>query len=311
MVGVMSFMALPSFIFANPYFGPQGLEDDFLWFGNADYPISTTQGINLDVDYTSVSHQSVIALVTFDDGYIDERQITRFYITANGRIVDFFDPAWDIEREKWKRSYNLRIALADWNTGSRISLRIVAVTDQEVSPIDPTITNKYVVGWSNQPEPFLLKDLPVVDKEAIGVLEAIYAKLSEMLALLEKLRLELLAQLKQIEDAIKKIYEVSPQTQAKFDAALAELQGKLPTEQIKDQAEQIQREVENSANRINNMDQALKFGEINWMGIVVTPALDLRPYTEQVELLRKILQVTLWCEFFYFVILVLRPRLTV
>lgn len=308
-VGVMAMMLLPlQSIHAYTIFGPQSPDDDYLYFGDDATPKTSPNGITLTVNESSISFQSVIASVTLEyapgSTLIDDRQISQFLILANNRIVDTFDPVWDYELSKWRVNYQLRIAMEDWNIGSIVNLQVVAVSAREPSTVWIDYDNNYVVAWSAIRGPYDLKPLPTVDKEAITVLEAILAKIDQM-------RVQLSGQLAQIDASVKKIYEVSPATQSKFDAALANLQAKLPTEQIKDDANAIKEIVEDSANRIKNAEQKLKFGEINWMGEFTTSAVDFTPFTEQIKLLRNILRVTLWCEFFYFVILVLRPRLTV
>lgn len=308
MIGVSVFWLLPLSSYAYPIFGPQAPEDDYLYFGDDIYPKSEQHGITFSVNLSSTSFQSIIAAVTLEyvagSTLIDEREISYFYILANNRIVDTFEPVRDPQTGKWRTNYQLRIAMEDWNIGSLVNLQVVAMSPREPSTDWIGYDNQYVVAWSSIIGPIQLKPLPVIDQEAITVLEAILAKL-------EQLRSTLSAQLAQIDQSIKKIYEVTPQTQAKFNAALSNLQSKLPTEQIKNEAQQVQAIVENSANRINNTPQKIKFGEINWMGVYTTSALDFSDFEEQLTLLRKILAITLWCEFFYFVILVLRPRLTV
>lgn len=290
-----------------PIFGPQGAdnEDPHLWYGDKTYPRNKEQGITLEVDRSSVSFQSVIVNIRFDKTFIKERQVTGFYITANERIVDFFTPAWDESIKDWQRSYQgVRVALSDWNINSFVNLRVVAISHREPNEIDPNQSNRYVVGWSNKPPGFQLKPLPVIDRAAIDVLNAILAKLEQM-------KNQLSAKLDQVNNSVKKIYEVKPETQSKFNAALAGLQAKLPTQQLKEQAKHIQRKMDDAAKKINNSAHQIKFGEINWMNIYKTPALDFTDFKKEIEILRKILQISLWCEFFYFIILVLRPRLTV
>lgn len=309
LIGVSAFGLMPLSAFADTYpmFGPQSPEDDYLYFGDDTYPRSEQHGITFTVNEASTSFQSIIGAVNLEyvagSTLIDQREISYFYVLANNRIVDTFEPVRDSETGKWRTNYQLRIALSDWNIGSIVNLQIVAVSPRERSTDWVNYDNHYVVAWSGVQGPIQLKSLPVIDREAITVLEAILAKL-------EQLKNTLASLLAQIDASIKKIYEVSPQTQAKFDAAMANLQSKLPTEQVKQQANQMQQIVEDSADRINNTPQKIKFGEINWMGVVVTPALDFTQFEQQIKAIRKIAEITLWCEFFYFVILVLRPRLT-
>ncbi|NOU81541.1 hypothetical protein GC101_22010 [Paenibacillus sp. LMG 31459] len=313
---------------AYPFFGPQGADDDFVWFGDTTYPYTSEEGILLTVDETSISFQSVIANVRFDEDYISSRKVTRFYITANNRIVDWFDPARDPVTGNDKRSYDIRIRFDSWNTGSFVNLRVVAISDGEVQGPGSNLgsTHRYVVGWSNQPGGFILKDMPVYDEVAVTWLQAIFNKLKDLMMSME-MRLDAMSQmlsnklddlqnmlaskLSQINMSIREIYEVKPETQAKFDSAMAELQAKLPTEQMKDQVNEVQKVIEDSSNRINNTTQVVKYGEIHWMGVVVTPAVDFTLYMDEIKKIRRLLQIILWCEFFYAIILILRPRLTV
>lgn len=304
LIGVTAFTLFPlsSYAADYPYFGPQG-QDDFLWYGDSTYPKDETQGIELQVDGTSISFQAFIGQVTMNPDIVDERGIVRFYLLANNRIVDYFDPVWDNTTHMWKNNYWLRFALADWNIGSNVYFRIVGVSSNGSIEIGEEFI-RYVVAWSNQSETYKLKPLPVTDADTHGWLAKIYD-------LLEELKDMLSSKLDKIDASIKKIYEIPPETQAKFDSALANLQSKLPTEQVKKQAEQMEQIVKDSANRIENTPQKVKFGEINWMGVITTSALDFTEFMTLIEKVRKIVEITLWCEFFYFIILILRPRLTV
>jgi hypothetical protein len=309
-IGVAVFGLSPLSAYAEdyPFFGPQPPEDDYLYFGDSTYPKLQQHGLTLSLQEESISFQSIIGSVTLqyvpNSTLIDERQITQFYVIANGRVVDMFQPAWDVENETWRQHYPLRIALADWNIGSLVNLQVVAVSHREENPTNPDYQNTYAVAWSEQMGPYQLKPQPVIDRDAIEVLQMILAKLEQM-------RSDITGKLSQIDASIKAIYEIPPATQAKFDNALANLQSKLPTEQVKQQTEQVANIVKDSANRIQNAPQKIKFGEINWMGVVTTPAVDFTDFMDDIEKMRVLLQIMLWCEFFYFVILILRPRLTV
>ncbi|SFF49405.1 hypothetical protein SAMN04487969_15513 [Paenibacillus algorifonticola] len=302
LIGVIALALFPFSTYAagTPYFGPQG-QDDFLWYGDDEFPKSEEQGITLNVDETSLSFQSVIGEVTMSPSIVENREIVRFYVTANNRIVDYFDPAWDQTTNQYRSTYWLRIAMDDWNIGTRVYFKIVAVTSSSSFEIgDPFVG--YVVAWSNQTPTYQLKPLPVSDSDTHGWLKKIFDLLEELLTAMN-------SKLAEINANVKKIYEITPQTQAKFDAAMANLQAKLPTEQMKNEMQNAQQVVQNSANRIENTPQKVKFGEIHWMGVVTTDALDFTDFMELIDKIRTIVKITLWCEFFYFVILILRPRL--
>jgi hypothetical protein len=85
----------------------------------------------------------------------------------------------------------------------------------------------------------------------------------------------------------------------------------MPTEMIKNDISQMSNLMTDSADQIDNTTSDLTFGEITWMGVITTPVIDLRPFEDSLAILRRIMQISLWCEFFYFIVLILRPRLTV
>src|SRR5690606_30933732 len=99
---------------------------------------------------------------------------------------------------------------------------------------------------------YLFKPLPVIDREAIGILNAILAKLQE-------LKDALTGKLDQLKASIEKIYTVTPETQTKFDNALDQLQSKVPTEQLKDEFNTVKDLMDNSATTISNTQQENTF----------------------------------------------------
>lgn len=313
--GVTLFLALSPFSYAAdsevPSFGPQPYEvHKYYYFGDAAHSPKARQGIDISVDTSSISYQSVKATVTMDWNIINDRQITKFIILANGVNVDEFEPYFDRTEEPpvYKEYYYLDINVSDQYIGSDVYFQVVGI--KQDSRFSPT-SNVFVVAWSQESPSVRLKPLPVTDSDTHGLINESNFLLGEILAKLQELKNALLAKLDQLQTAVEKIYKIEPATQARFDAAQQQLQDKLPTSQIQDQMNQLKDIMDDSVNRVNNTKQELKFGEINWMGVITTNLLDFTEFADQIEKLRAIMRVMLWCEFFYAIILMLRPILTV
>lgn len=300
-IGVALFLALPFCASADafPHFGPQPASDKYFYFGDATYPATTPSGINLSVDDTSVSYQSTKATATLDYQLIDLRNISTFKVLANGIVVDHFEPARTEDNTEWRSYYYLDINITDQYIGSYVYFQIVAVNLEGY--------DKFVVAWSNVTPTYSFKAFPVTDKDTHGLIDQSNSLLQSILDKLNDLKASFKA-------SIEKIYTVTPETQEKFDSALANLQSKLPTEQMKDQANQLTDLMDESNNMINSANQEVKFGRISWMsqyGGPTTDALDFTDVMDDVSKLRRILQIILWCEFFYGILLILRPKLTI
>lgn len=302
-IGLMAlFPFLTSVTHANlPYgiYGPQTSWDSKYYYWGSDMePANSTNGIYISLDSTSVSYSSVKAVVTVDHQLIQERGIIGFEILANGIWVDNVDVYFDstLTPPTYREYYPIDISVTDEFIGSYVNFQVLGVTR--------TGSDVYVVAWSAPSLTIQLKPFPVIDRDAIGILNLILQKLQDLKTALE-------GKLDQLKNAVESIYTVSPATQTKFDNALNNLQSKLPTEAFKNEFQSMQNLISDSSQRIQNAEAKLEFGEINWYGVTTTPAIDLTEVAEQVSGLRRILQISLWCEFFYAVILFLRPRLTV
>jgi hypothetical protein len=301
-LGIVLIMALSPFaVFADDGFGiygPQPLDEKYYYWGSDLEPPYVRNGLTLTLDPTSTSYQSIKAVLTVDHQLIDERDIQYFAILANGVYVDYVEAYFDnsLDPPRYREYYSLDIDISNQYIGSDVYMQALAV---HVNPDG----SHYVVGWSEQTETIRFKPLPVIDRDAIQVLNAILAKL-------EQLRADLSSKLDQLNASIREIYEIKPTTQARFDAALANLQTKLPTEQIKDQVNQAADLMDESADRVRNAQQRITFGEINWMGVVTTPLLDFTEFADVLDKLRSLMALLIWCEFFFFVISILTPKLT-
>lgn len=276
-------------------YGPN-TDDTYFYFGDDELLSTSSNGIKIELDETSMSYQSIRAVVTLPVGLIEARGIDKFHILVNGnKKIDEFDPHQSNWEDSFRRYYLITINVTDDYISSRMYFQIIGTASSN--------DGEYVVAWSGLTQDLDFKDLPVVDTEAISWLQAIYNKLDELLSSLSNL-------LSEINESIKKIYEIEPETQERFDNALSTLKSKLPQEQLNDEFNHVKDLMDESVDKINNADQHITFGEIHWMNVYTSSALDFTEYMEYIEKLRTILKVALWIEFFYFVIRILVPKLT-
>lgn len=287
---------------AYPFFGVQTSYDDYLYFGNDDYPSNSKQGLTFSVDESSISFQSIVASVTTEyvpnSTLVDARQITDFAILANGRIVDEFEAAWDSNLNQWRTYYRLRIALDDWNVGSNVTLQVVAIhTDNNL--------NQYAVAWSEPQGPFQLKPLPVIDKDAISVLELILARLNNLSVMLEM-------KLTQLTKAVEKIYTPSEATEQRFDNAVNSIKDKLPMDELIDQVDNANQVLEETRRKLQQPGTTIKIGGefcfIPGVAESCFPVMDLTEWREQLLLFRTIIEAALWVYFFYMIFEKLTPK---
>lgn len=286
-----------------PYFGPQPFDvNKYYYFGDATYPATQAQGLSLILDPTSVSYQSIKGTLSMDWNIIQERQITKFHILANGVMVDSVEPYFDraIDPPVYQEYYYLDINVSDQYIGSENYFQVVGV--KEGKHFDGGTENDYVVAWSNITPTVRFKPLPTTDEDTHGLLAAILEKLEEM-------KNELTGKLDQLKQAVENIYEVKPETQQRFDASLAALQNALPSQQVADQVDQISDVMDESRALIENGPKDMQFAKINTFGIEFY-LIDFSGLEEHVGKIRNVLRLVLWCEFFIFVIRLLVPKLT-
>lgn len=325
-MGVVLFLALSLFsnvtyAAGSPSFGPQTYQvHKYYYFGDNTYSSTARQGIDISVDESSVSYQSVKATVTMDWNLINDRQITKFIILANGINVDEFEPYWDtsLSPPAYKEYYYLDVNVSNQYIGSEVYFQVVAIHQDNINtPTNQASGNVYVTGWSQQSPSIHLKPLPVIDRDAglkldtnNNLTNTSNSLLEQILAKLEQLRAMLEGKLEQIDKSIREIYEIKPETQTRFDAALSGLQAKLPTTQVQDKVDQLSSMMNDSSDQIKNAPNDLKFGNVSYMGVINAPLLDFTELADSVEKLRMLMEVTLWIAFFIFVIRIMVPKLT-
>ncbi len=289
-----------------PVHGPQPEIDDYAHFGDNEFPPYTHQGININVDMTSISFQSLIATVTMDK-LVDQRAITSFWILANGRVVDMFEPGRDPETGFWKDFYYLRVVPQEWNIGSRISLQVLAMSER--LDTDTGKHGQYVVGWSAPTPVYQLKPLPVVDVDAIGVLNAILQKLAELQAALE-------SSLAKLTKAVEDIYTPSSQAQSAFDSALDNFIDKLPMSEMTEKTEELNNKLQDSINQLQDPDSSdLKLGGrfrlIPELPESEVAFLDVSEYRDFIKTFRMLMEAMLWIYFFQMLMNRFTPKTTI
>lgn len=299
----LPFTAFAEYVPGSPYsvYGPQPDDGTYLFFGKADEPRNIPNGdINLELDISSVSYQSILAVVRMPETLIQDRNITRFYILRNGqRIIDDFGPAYDNWTDKDIRYYPITITATDEYIGSIMEFQVVAVT------YSPTQNREYVVAWSNITEAVKFKPLPVVDTEGNTILADILAALTGLQASLE-------AKLAQLQQAIESIYTPSPVAEARLQAAMDNLERKLPTTQIAEEINRMNDVMERSKAKLKTPGSELSLGgEFEMIpGVPESKIkfLDLTEWKEQVLMFRRICEAAIWVYFFYMLLEKLTPK---
>lgn len=302
---VLSLSLFPLSVFADTYerFGPQPQDDDkYLYFGSADTPKTVRNGLSLVVDATSISYQSVKASLSVDYELIQNRNIAGFLITANGVVVDKVEAYFDnsLDDPTYSEVYYLDLDISNAYIGSDVYFQAVGI--QQVSS-----STQYVVAWSQETPTYRFKPFPVIDREAIGVLEGILQKLDQLQKSLEN-------KMDRMTKAVEAIYTPSPETHAEFNRSLDQLMDKMPMKDLADQVSEINDTLERSKDQLTSTESSdLKFGGkfrlIPELAESEVSFLDLSEYRDQVILFRTVLEAMLWIYFFHMIMNRFTPRL--
>ncbi|TMV42800.1 hypothetical protein FE783_36930 [Paenibacillus mesophilus] len=317
--GLGLFLALSLFfhqsVFAYGVYGPQPNADNdnekYYYWGSAEEPQYSRNGVDVAVDGTSVSYQSIKATVTMDADLITDRNISYFAILANGVYVDFFVPYFDnaLDFPRFREYYTLDIDISDSFIGSEIYFQVLGVRD--------TGGDQFVVAWSSQTANYTFKPLPVIDRSAISVLEAILLKLEDIRMLLQSLKDMLAGKLDQLTKAVEAIYTPSPEAEQRLNDSVENFMDKMPTKQVTDNMNQMQDSLQNSLDQMHEPGSKLVFGNetapstgnADVDSILSGMKLDLTEWKTYAELFRTIMAATLWVSFFHYFFNNLTPRL--
>lgn len=299
-LGLVTVLSLIPFSFAAAYYkSPVDVDgDNYVRFGNADYPQFTENGLTLSIVEQSISHSWVDLNMTMWGGLVDQREIDKFLLLANGKIVEEFYPQLvdTDEGPKWTGWYQVKPSLMEL-IGSKVYFQVVAVQVQTHS----NGVSQYAVAWSEPTKEISMDDLPVKDKEAISILYAILAKLKEMANTLAQM-------LKELEEQTRP----SPQKLNELYTTLTTLMEKTPMWEMVDQLDQLNDHLEESRKNLAKPGSILVLGgQVDLLPL--SPGgevmfMDLTPYKDQIETFRMIMQASIWVFFFHMVFKWVTPK---
>jgi hypothetical protein len=283
--------------------------DKYIEFGDSKHNRYADNGIKLDVDIESIATWWVNLGFQIDPETIKKERIGKFYVLANGKIVDtVFIQYQDADGNGVPDPvsyYTVKpedLAFA----GGYVNFQIVGV---RISNADWNIEGKlfgteFAVAWSAPSDTIHMDPVKVNDSEAIGVLQAILAKLDEI----EKM---LASKLNNITEELQTMFTPTPEAQNRLDNSMSNLMKKMPMNDMVEQSEEIKKMFEDT--QLDRPMEKITFGDKrDWLGIGTEfYLLDLTEMKEQIELLRKILAAVIWIEFFFWLIFYLSPRLNI
>ena len=280
--------------------------DGYIKFGDSEHRRKDYNSISIDIDKSSVSPQWIdIHFAVDEPGLISDRDVDKFLILANGKIVEELYVQYETDDDgKVVPAYEYVVKPSSSEfIGSNVNFQIVAVEVDILMGND----NYFAAAWSDISDEYEFDPLPVRDDEAIEVLEAILSKLHD---LLNKLR-NIEGLLSKISQQIETMLTPSPQAMERFEKAQEQLWEKMPSKQASEQAETLSNMFnETKSNLDNPEDSELVFGEKrDWFGIGAEIYLfDLSAFAEQVKMLRELLSAVIWLEFMFFVLFYLAPK---
>lgn len=310
-----------SYTYAYTSYGPQPKDGKYYFWGSTEEPQFQRNGITIVLDETSISYNSIKATVTVDHEIIQNRGITAFEILANGIAVEQSNVYYDatLEPPTMREYYVLDIALTEEFTGSYVYFQALGVSHQQ--------NETYVVAWSSQTQTVQFKPFPVIDRDAITWLEAIYNKIQDMKTSLETKLTDIYEKLAQMQaalenkldtltKAVEDAYTPSPTALQNFDRAMDNFMDALPMSELVDELNQVNNTLQESINQLkNHEDSNLEFGgkfrlipELPESEVVF---LDLSGYRDQLILFRTLLEAMLWLYFFQMLMNRFTPRTTI
>lgn len=285
--------------------------DNYVRFGSADYPQFEEYGLTLTIVEQSISHSWVDLQMRMWGGLVDQREIDKFLLLANGKIVEEFYPQLvdTDEGPKWSSWYQIKPSVMEL-IGSTVYFQVVAVQTHTHS----NGVSQYAVAWSEPTKEIMMDDLPVKDKEAISILYAILEYLKKILAKLEQmlpLMQEMRDLLQKISKQIETLFTPTPQAASRLEQAAMDLMLKTPAADMVDQSKKVQDMFSNTPT--NRPMSELAFGDKrDWFGTGRSHYLiDLTEWRELVQIMRNVMDAAVWVMFFFFLIRYLQPRLDI
>jgi hypothetical protein len=311
-MGIVMF-AIPVLVYAADDYYRSEIDttgDGYITFGDAEHPRDEEYGIRIWVNEESIAAQWVnidVEILNTDQHIIFERDIDKFLILANGKIIDFFYPSW--ERDSEGRLvplgyYTVKPSIPEL-IGTDVQFQIVGIQDNNVA--------QYAVAWSNITDTIRMDPLPVKDEEAINVLYMILHKLGEILNRLTSMENKLTALLEKISRQLETMLTPSPEASARLEKAAQDLFNATPMAEMQQQNDFLKNTFTDSINRLEQPYSRLTIGEKrDWLGIGMEFYLiDLTELQDQVKLMRNFLEAVIWIEFFMFLLFYLAPKLDI
>lgn len=300
---VLSLFLLPTSAFAFGSYGPQTKYDDkYYYWGDVDEQPLARNGIDVVIDSTSVSYQSVKATITVDWKLIEERNIVGFAILANGVNVDMVDTYFDstIDPPGYREYYNADFDISNQYIGSTVYFQVLGITRSG--------DDAYVVAWSQQTPTYTFKPFPVIDRTAITWLQSIWYKLQDIYDLLNE-------KLSKISDQLDKLFTPSPAAEANLDNAVQNFLDKMPMQEMAEKVQEMNDAMQDSLNQLHQPGERMTFGG-KFRFMPDDPAsevdfLDLTEFRDQVMLFRTIMEATIWIFFFYGLLRTITPKTTI
>lgn len=292
-------------------------QDDYLaYWGNEEFPYNQDYGITINVLEESVSPMWVDIDVTVQYPIIQERNISKFYILANGKIIDqFFPKLYDGDDDGiydgyWS-IYKVKPTFVE-AIGGVVSFRVIGI--QTVGNLYDETSGEYIVAWSKASDPIWFDPLPVTDKQTHSLLENILYVLQSLLNKLQELLNTLKQKMESLQEAIEKLYTPTQQTMNEFNQAVENLMEKMPFNELKESAQNIVDTYENTRRQLSQPGSKIGFGgQFCFIPGVpetcVENILDLTEFKQEVLLLREIMRAMIWLYFFHMLFMWLRPKM--
>lgn len=288
--------------------------DDYIRFGNSEFPSDQAYDMSAVVQVESRSAQWVNITVQFWNGIIEERNIDKFLVLANGKLVHFFYPE-RVEDDSgtliWSGYYVAKPSIPEL-IGTEVFFQIVAVDSSDL------LSEGYekAVAWSNITETIKMKPLPVRDEEAISALWSIYSKLQDLydmtLGELQSLYSMAMNRLDRIIFLLENLFVPSAQVMADFEASIDNFMDKMPMNELVEEMDNITQSMEDSRKNLKQPGSNLQLGG-QFEFIPGDPRsrvyfLDLTAWRDQVLLFRSVMEAALWVLFFHLLFNYLTPK---
>ena len=260
-------------------------EDNYIRFGNDEYPQREDYLMSIYPDASSISAQWIdITFQINEPGLIDFKEIDKFLILANGKIVDYVYPQYEVvdSNVQYAETYLVKPSIPEL-TGTDVYFQVVAVSYFGSA--------QSAVAWTGYSGVFIMDDFPVKDEEAVGILWSINQKLENL------------------SEKIETMFTPSPEALARFEEAQQKALEFNPVFRVSEKTTETSLIFVNT--HLDPPVSKLTFGEKrDWLGIGFEfYLLDFTGLEKEIKLMRDFLDAVIWIQFFIFILFYLSPRL--